>query len=143
MNRYRGADLSFDVPTDWEDKSVVAFSAPAKPGAIVPNVVLSHDKLKPKETLDAYCDRTIVDMVKNLANFKLRNKEPRSAGDKEVVYIELSWSGSSGKTVVQRMWIFEVAEGAVAGLNVTCDLVDDKRIGPIADRIFDSLEFEG
>lgn len=141
MARYQGVDLSFDVPNDWDDKSIVAFSAPAKPGTIVPNVVLTRDKTKPNETLDAYCDRTIVDMAKNLGGFALTSREPRQVGQTPGVEIVFSWNGSSGKQVVQHMLIVVTGPNAVAGLNLTCDQADAKRLSAVSDRIFSSFKF--
>jgi hypothetical protein len=139
MARYQGADLSFDVPNDWDDKSIVAFSAPAKPGTIVPNITLTRDKMKPEETLDAYCDRTIVDMVKNLAAFKLIGKEARKVGESPAVEIIFAWNGTSGKQVQQQMLIVSTGGKAVVGLNLTCDSNDAKKLQPIAERIFSSF----
>ena len=52
MPRYEHPDVSFDVPRDWEDRSVAAFSAPLSPGKKSgPNVVLTRDKLEPGENL--------------------------------------------------------------------------------------------
>jgi len=140
MARYQGVDASFDVPNDWEDKSVVAFSAPPKANTIVPNAVLTRDKLRNAETLDAYCDRTIVDMVKNLAGFKLIDKGPRQVGGTPAVEIKFSWQGSGGKSIVQHMVIAPLGGTAVIGLNMTCDQADAKRLEPIADRIFASFK---
>lgn len=140
MARYQGADLSFDVPNDWEDKSIVAFSAPAKPGAIVPNVTLTRDKMKPEETLDAYCDRTVVDMVKNLGGFQLIAKDARDLSGHKAVEIIFSWHGTGGKKVYQHMVIAGTGGKAVVGLNLTCDNADAKKLEAIAERIFNSFK---
>ena len=140
MPRYETPEVSFDAPNDWEDKTVVAFSAPPKPGAIVPNVVLTKDKLKAGETLQAYSDRTVVDMVKNLAGFKLIEKEERAIGEVVGVEIKFSWKGSSGKAILQHMVIAQSGGPNVVGLNVTCDLADAKKVEPIAQRILASFK---
>ena len=140
MARYQGSDVAFDVQNDWDDKTVVAFSAPPKPGAIAPNVVLTRDKLKPDEKLEQYCDRTIVDMVKNLAAFQLLGKDARDVDGTPAFEIRFTWSGSAGKTVLQRMLIAQTSPRGVLGVNFTCDSAEQKRLEPIADRVFASLK---
>lgn len=139
MARYQGADATFDVPNDWEDKSIVAFSAPPKPSTLVPNVVLTKDKLKPNESLEQYVDRTIVEMAKQLAAFKLLSKEERALGPERGLEIQFTWNGSAGKTVVQRIVMALGPGKTVVGLNVTCDQNDAKKLEPISDRIVQSL----
>lgn len=140
MARFQVPDLCFDVPNDWEDKSIVAFSAPAKPGAIVPNVTLTRDKMKPEETLDAYCDRTVVDMVKNLGAFQLIAKDARDLGGQKAVEIIFSWNGTGGKKVYQHMVIASPGGKAVVGLNLTCDHADARKLEAVAERIFASFK---
>lgn len=139
MARYQGTDASFDVPNDWEDKTIVAFSAPAKPNTLVPNVVLTKDKLKPEETIEQYTDRTIVDMARQLAAFKLIGKEARDVGDHRGFEIRFSWNGSANKTVIQRILMVSGTGRTVLGLNVTCAQNDLKSIEPLADRILSSF----
>ncbi len=139
MARYQGADATFDVPNDWEDKSIVAFSAPAKPSTLVPNVVLTKDKLKANESLEQYVDRTIVDMARQLAAFKLVSKEEQPLGSERGIEIRFTWNGSAGKTVSQRILMALGPGKTVVGLNVTCDQNDAKKLEPISDRIMQSL----
>jgi hypothetical protein len=140
MARYQAADVSFDVPTDWQDKTVVAFAAPSKPGVLAPNVVLTRDTMKPDETLDAYGDRMIVDLVKNLAGFRLLAKEPRDVGVVRGIEIRFSWTGSSGKPITQHMVIAKTGARSILGLNMTCAESEAKKLEPIVSRIFASLE---
>ncbi len=141
MPRYTSADAAFDVPVDWEDKTVVAFSAPnPKPGTMAPNVVLTRDKMKPDESLDAYSDRMVVDMVKNLPGFKLIAKEPRDVGELKGVEVRFTWVGSGGKPVFQRMVVARTTGRSILGLNLTCAEADSKKLEPIAERIFASLK---
>ena len=139
MARYQGADASFDVPSDWEDKSIVAFSAPRKPGAIVPNVVMTKDKMKADEKLEQYVDRTIVDMASQLAGFALIAKDRREIEGALAIEVRYSWSGSGGRTLVQRILMVEGVGKKIVGLNVTCDRAEAKKVEPIADRIIASF----
>ena len=142
MARYQGADASFDVPNDWDDKSIVAFSAPAKPNTLVPNVVLTKDKMKADESLDQYVDRTIVDMARQLAAFKLIAKDERDVAGARGLELKFSWNGSAGRTVIQRIVMAAGAGRTVVGLNVTCDQNDAKKLEPISDRIVASFKVQ-
>jgi hypothetical protein len=139
MARYQGPDATFDVPTDWDDKSIVAFSAPSKPNAVVPNVVFTKDKLKPDESLEQYVDRTIVDMAKQLSQFKLLARSPRDISGISGFELKFTWQGSGGKTVLQRIVMVPLSKRRIAGLNVTCDRTDEKKVEAVAERILASF----
>ena len=48
MSRYESRDVHFDIPRHWEDRTMVAFAAPPRPGqTTAPNVVMTRDLLAP------------------------------------------------------------------------------------------------
>lgn len=140
MPRFENAEAAFDVPNDWDDKTVVAFSAKAKPNTIVPNAVLTRDSLKAGENCDAFVNRMIVEMAKGLGGFTLLSKEPRKLGDIDGFIIEYTWRGSAGKVVLQRLVVAVTNGKDVIGLNVTCAETDAKKYAPITDRILASFK---
>ena len=89
MARYESHDLSFDVPRDWVDRSVVAYAAPLPPGhAIAPNVVMTRDQLGPGETLRAYADRQLVELARRLDGFNLASRDERTFGASPAVELQ-------------------------------------------------------
>jgi hypothetical protein len=72
MVRVEGRDLAFDVPGDWNDRSVTAFSAPHREGVpVVPNLVVTRDVVTTPEPVASYADRQLVEMARRLDAFNL------------------------------------------------------------------------
>jgi hypothetical protein len=97
MPRYEHPDVSFDVPRDWEDKSVAAFSAPLAPGkTTAPNVVCTRDKLLPGENLAAYADRNMVELAQRLEKFSLQKRSDIVVSELPAVELRFTWKGGGG-----------------------------------------------
>ncbi|HZF51748.1 MAG TPA: DcrB-related protein [Polyangiaceae bacterium] len=97
MPRYEHPDVSFDVPRDWEDRSVAAFSAPLPPGKTTgPNVVLTRDKLEPGENLASYADRNLVELAQRLEKFSLVKRSDLTVSDLPAVELRFTWKGAGG-----------------------------------------------
>jgi hypothetical protein len=96
MPRYEHPDASFDVPRDWEDRSVVAFAAPAKPGQTVSNLVMSRDALPPGDDVRRYGDRQLVEMAKRLDGFELHARQELTLGGQPTLELRFGWQGPQG-----------------------------------------------
>jgi hypothetical protein len=97
MPRYQNADLNFEVPADWQDRTIVAFAAPAKPGrALAPNLVLTRDPAGDKESVASYADRQLVEFAKRLEDFDLRDRRERTLGGLPAVEFEFTWHNTLG-----------------------------------------------
>jgi len=117
MPRYKHADISFDVPRDWEDRSVAAFSAPVAPGKTAgPNVVVTRDKLEPGENLASYADRNLVELAQRLEKFTLQKRSDITVSELPAIELRFTWKGNSG-LVDQRLVM--CATGKRLVLNIT------------------------
>ena len=97
MPRYEHPDVSFDVPRDWEDRSVAAFSAPMGPGQkSAPNVVCTRDKLNPGENLAGYADRNLVELAQRLEKFTLGKRIELTISELPAIELRFTWKGNSG-----------------------------------------------
>jgi len=140
MARYESHDLSFDVPRDWVDRSVVAYAAPLPPGhAIAPNVVMTRDQLGPGETLRAYADRQLVELARRLDGFKLGSRDERTFGASQAVELRFEWQSPSGP-LDQRLLMIGVPGRAVLSLTATTPEEDAGRMVTAFDRIFASID---
>src|SRR5205085_8822034 len=90
-------DISFDVPRDWDDRSVAAFSAPLPAGKTSgPNVVLTRDKLQPGENLASYADRNLVELAQRLDKFTLQKRSDITVSDLPAIELRFTWKGGGG-----------------------------------------------
>lgn len=151
--KYRGAEASFDIPDNWEDKSIVAFSAP-KPsrgsmaisddgakapsteGRLVPNVVLTKDRRASGEPFPRYVERICELMAAELPEFELRMRRTREIG----VELHIAWVGATGRFIHQRILMTPGDDDLIVALNVTFDGDDEDALTTTVDRILASFE---
>ena len=140
--RYETREVSFDVPRDWDDKTIVAFAAPIEAGKeVTSNVVLTRDNLGTSDSIANYSDKQIVEMAKRLPGFELEHRKDVQVGDVPAVEMRYSWKGAHGLTVEQRVVMVAVRK-KVFNLTSTAPRGDMKKLGPIFDRIFSSLKLD-
>jgi hypothetical protein len=137
--RYEGKDVAFDLPRDWEDKTVVAFSAPGRAG-VAPNVVVTRDALADVETLRAYADRQLVELAKRLDGFDLHERRELNLGGHAAIELMFGWQGQT-TALEQRLVMVANRARRVLTFTTTTSKADVKKNDPIFDRILLSVRF--
>jgi hypothetical protein len=141
MSRYESRDITFDVPRHWEDRTMVAFAAPPRPGqATAPNVVMTRDLLGPEETLASYADKQLAELSKRLERFELLDKKERTLGGQAAIELHFSWAGSAGE-LEQRLAMALGRRRTVFCLNATAAKVDADQMNPLFERILATVRF--
>src|SRR4051794_16408832 len=91
MPRHEQRDITFDVPRHWDDKTIVAYGAPAAPGqAVAANLVMTRDALREGESLGRYADRQLAEMAKRLDGFELGRRDDLTVGGAAAVSIRFA-----------------------------------------------------
>lgn len=143
MPRYDHPDISFEVPRDWEDRSVAAFTAPKSPKhKFAPNVVATRDKLEPGENIVAYADRQLVELGKRLEQFSLQKRAEITVAGHPAVELRFFWRGTQG-TVAQRLVMCATGKRLVLSLTSTVPQTMAAEVDPIVDRILQSVKIPG
>lgn len=141
MARFENSNVSFDVPRDWEDRTVVAFAAPGRPGTGRPaNLVMTKDALVTGEDLQGYTDRQILEIKKRLENFKLHQRVDRSLGGLPATEIRFGWHGQAGP-LEQRIVFVVDQQRTVTSFTATMPKSEAARLNPLFDRILVSVSF--
>lgn len=91
MAGFKSEEVTFEAPSGWEDKTIVAFAAPAQPGKFSPNVVMTKDALKPGESLRSYADRQIMELARRLEGFDLLESGERDLGGLPALEYRFAW----------------------------------------------------
>lgn len=91
MAGFKNEDVTFEAPSGWEDKTIVAFAAPAQPGKFSPNVVMTKDAMKPGESLRSYADRQIMELARRLEGFDLLESGEREIGGIHALEYRFAW----------------------------------------------------
>jgi hypothetical protein len=124
--QYEDKDISFAMPDTWEDRRIIAFSAP-KPSikAVVPNLVLSREKPNPGESLEEYANRQLVQHARTVTGFKLVKHQRTTLGGVPAVEISFTWEMEAIEATLRQRQLI-VARGAqMLSLMLTAPNVDD------------------
>lgn len=141
MSRYENRDVSFDVPRHWEDRTMVAFAAPPRPGqTTAPNVVMTRDTLSGEETIASYADKQLAELSKRLEGFELVSREERTIGGQPGIELSFTWRASTGE-LVQRLAMALGRRRTVFCFNATAAKVDADQMNPLFDRILGTIRF--
>jgi hypothetical protein len=143
MPRYEHPDVSFDVPRDWEDRSVAAFSAPLAPGAsAAPNVVLTRDKLNPGENLAGYADRNLVELAQRLEKFTLQKRSDVTVSELPAIELKFTWKGHSG-LIDQRLVMCATGKRLVLSITSTAPRSAGIDMDVIMNRVLSTVKIPG
>ena len=141
MPHYQSAEVRFNVPDGWQDRTIVSYAAPAKPGrAITPNLVVTRDPADDREPVTAYADRQLVEFARRLDGFALKQRKERTLGGLPAVEMVFTWDNPLG--VLQQKQVC-VLVGRQTMLNFTLSAAEEDFGGmePGFDHILASLCF--
>ena len=97
MGLYEGRDLSVDMPEGWTDRTVIAFSPPAKKnGKSGPSFVVTRDAMPAGESLKTFASKQLTEMAKGLRNFNLRETREVAFVGGSAPQFEFTWVGPNG-----------------------------------------------
>lgn len=140
MAKYKGRDVSFDVPNDWQDRTIAAFAAPLKPKqTVAPNFVLTRDVVPANEPSSTYADKQLVELAKRLEAFNLSERRDTLVGGLPAVDLIFSWRGANG-TIKQRQTFLATGTGTVLTFVATASLTEFPTMEPTFQAILDSIE---
>jgi hypothetical protein len=143
MPRYEHTDISFEVPRDWEDKSVGAFSAPPAPGQTTsPNVVCTRDRLLPGENLAGYADRNLVELAQRLDKFSLQKRSDITVSELPAIEFRFTWRGAKG-LVDQRLVMCATGKRLVLSITSTAPRGGGVDMDAIMNRVLSTVKIPG
>jgi hypothetical protein len=83
-----------DIPKSWAVSNILV--APGAPRGFTTNLVMTRGALQPGETLEAYVDRQIAEMAKEMKKFHLRTRESSTLGGQPAITLRCAWHGTQG-----------------------------------------------
>jgi hypothetical protein len=109
MATHEQKDLVFEVPDGWEDRTIVAYSAPGNADETnPPNVVVTREKLPPGGSLRRYVNRQLGILARRLDDFELQEQRELNLGGLPAYEIVFQWAGENG-VIHQRLAMVERA----------------------------------
>lgn len=138
--RHQLQDIIFQVPDQWQNRSIIAFAAPLEPGqSVAPNVVLTRDLVAPGQTFRSYADSQMVELAKRLDQFNLINRQETQLHNVPAVSLLFSWHGQPG-IFMQWQMFFPGANGVIFSGVATATEADFPRYQQVFAQIFGTIE---
>lgn len=124
-------DLRFSYPDDWNERTIVAVSAPANDAwKVTPNFVVTRDLGLPGESLEAYTDRQLIELAKRLEEFTLFDRKPVTLGGQSGVELRVTWKGGD-QIVAQKQVIIMGPNQQVTSFVSTASREDFRKLSGV------------
>jgi hypothetical protein len=134
-------DYNFEVPKDWADKTVVAYTAPARAGQkMTPNLILTRTPAEGDETVAQYADKQLVELAKKLEHFHLIERKEQTLGGLPAVALTFTWH-TPGGPLHQRTTFVKVRGWLMLAFTFTAMKGEFSAHEPALNAIMSSLQF--
>jgi hypothetical protein len=140
MPGFRSEQVAFEAPDNWEDKTIVAFAAPATPGKFSPNIVMTKEPLKQGETLRNYADRQIMELARRLDGFDLIDSGDRTLGNLPALEYKFAWRSEHAE-LHQRTVLTAVVD-TVFTFTGTATHADEAPLDEAMDQLLATVRFQ-
>lgn len=142
MPRHHQGNVSFEVPRHWEDRTIVAFSAPARPGqSTAASFVMTRDALGASDTLASYADRQLAELSKRVDGFELVERRDLQVSGAPAVALRFTSKALAGP-LVQRLVVIEDRRRAVVCITATAPRADAAQMEPLFDRMIAGVRLD-
>lgn len=138
MTQHRDPLVRFDVPRDWEDRSIVAYRAPRTGDGLAPNLVVTRDRMLPDDDLASYAERHLRNLAGELDGFRLENTADVTVDGHEGVLVGFT-SRAGDHRLAQRMTLVALPDGQVVTVTMTAAQGELGQLAPLFERIQSSL----
>ena len=139
MPRYQDDTLQFDVPRDWQDRTIVAYAAPPRPEQErTANVVMTREELGEGDTLASYVDRHVQQLGERLEGFELVERQSRQLSERPAVTLHIR-SGEEDAMLEQQLALVELPRRVVASFTMTVPDEDAEQMLPLFERILSTV----
>lgn len=142
MARYQDKDVRFDAPLDWEDRTIVSFSAPRRAEQpVTPNLVVTRDVLDdPRVSLDAYAERQFVELARRLRELEFVDRKTTQVGGAPAIEFRFKQKSVLG-LLEQRMIMFRKGDKQLT-ITTTVAASEAEQQDPLFDRIIATFDLD-
>ena len=141
---YEHKGVSFVPHRDWIDRTIVAFTAPPRPGKHAANLVVTQEPLRDGDTLRVHADRILMETARQLQHFELLESREATLADLPAVFARFRLT-THFSVVEQRMTLvaLETDEGRLVTTFTTTTPSDQvEEMQPVFEQMLRSVRFE-
>jgi hypothetical protein len=141
MPRHDDPMVSFDVPRDWDNRTIIAYAAPAgEDDKSSANLVMTRDRLRDDEDLVAYAERHLDTLAARMKGFTVLGSKDEQVGGRPALTVSFSSKGQD-EPLVQRLTMVALADRRVASFTLTAPESQLDQLAPLFGRILASVSF--
>lgn len=140
MARCAYREVTMDVPDDWQDRTVLAFSAPAQSGKVSqPSIVIARESLPEGMTVRTFAAKHLAASARGLPDFELEDSREIAIAGQRGVETRFGWTADRGP-VVQRQVVVGVGN-VVYTITQSCAPSEMASAKAMFDAMIQSLQF--
>jgi hypothetical protein len=141
MPRHIDKRISFDVPRDWEDRTMVAYAAAENSDGARANLVVTHTTLPDDHDLQSYARHQLDELADRLDGFVLRNSVNEELAGRPAIVHSFGCEGSE-VALEQKLIMTQLPERVVVSVTLTAPRSDAAQLRPLFDRILSTMKIE-
>jgi hypothetical protein len=89
--------LTFETPSQWQDRTLVAYEAPrVRPDQLPASLIVARQLLAPGETLDRHAERAAQAMVDRIPGARVVGRMKRVVGGRRAIETRVTWTEPEG-----------------------------------------------
>lgn len=140
MTHYQDDSIEFDVPRDWSERTIVAYTAAARSDQdSAPNLVMTRQELAPEDTLLSYAERHVDQLAERMDVFDVIDFRECVIGGRPAVSLRVFTESTTG-SFAQVLSMIELPGRIVASLTLTTPEADAVSMEPLFDRILSTVK---
>jgi hypothetical protein len=85
--RYQTGNFSLEVPDDWQDRSIISFTASVSPSEFAPNVVITREAIDRRTSVEEYANRQFDLTQAEVSGLKIIERNNTTVGNLPAVQI--------------------------------------------------------
>lgn len=85
--RYQTGNFSLEVPDDWQDRSIISFTASVSPNEFAPNVVITREAIDVRMSVEEYANQQFDLTQAEVQGLKIVERNNTSVGGLPAVQI--------------------------------------------------------
>jgi len=137
----RTRDFHFDLPDNWIDRTMIAFSAPQAPGqTVAPNILIAYDTPRNGESLGGFANRQLQELMSKAKQFQLEFRHDSIVRGRPAVEMAFEWEAGPTRLKQRQIHSF-LPDGRAITLVFTAAAAEFAQAEPYFAAMQDSFEW--
>ena len=137
MKNIKYKNISFEVPNNWDDNTVIIWTGPIE-GNITPSVVVADSELPKGKSFESYVTSEYNDLIEEADNFVLHERNEYNVKGIACIKNKHSWR-ADGQRITQLQYNY-LSDGIIYTVTCTNSLENFSKTEEIFEKIVTSFQ---